>query len=58
MDDENHYPFDVLHKIQDHHHLLLLLFEKDVLKVIKNMYQIILAIEKSFVEYVHNLHLR
>ncbi len=38
MDDENHFPFDVLRKKPDHHHLLL--FEKDVLKMIKNMYQI------------------
>ncbi len=55
MDGENHYPFDVLHKKSDHHQLLL--FEKDVFWLIKNMYQIILAIENSFVEYAHNLPL-
>ena len=60
MDDGNHSPLDVLHRIQDHHHLLYLLlwFEKDGLWEMKNKYEIILAIENLIVEYVHNHHLR
>jgi hypothetical protein len=57
MDDENHFVVDVLHKIQDHHHLLLLLFEKDVLMMRENMFRIISAIENSFVECIYILHL-
>jgi hypothetical protein len=59
MDVGNHSPFDVLHRIQDHHHSwYLLLFQKDELWEIKNKYEIILAIENLIVEYVHSHHLR
>jgi len=59
MDDGNHSPLGVLHRIQDHHHSwYLLLFQKDGLWEIKNKYEIILAIENLIVEYVHSHHLR
>lgn len=56
VDDENHFVLDVLHRISNHHHLLL--FDQVVLLEKENKFRIISAIENSLVEhkYIHHLH--